>query len=750
MRLTLNQFPSSNDLVEASRLCIGAIIQPLANQSPLEEPIQVVEYPEGPLRCPRCRAYVNPFFKFVESGQRFLCNICGSKSDVPPEYRCNLDANGYRRDRNFRPELCRGSVEFAVGKDYVVRPLQPPCLLFVLDVSYGAVITGVVSAALRSIRTAVQALASNPNIRMGIITYDQTVTFYSIKTTRSEAEMLVMVDMDDVFVPCPPEEILVKPSDQQHRDMLEKVLDLLESIHDKTRAVSDKTETAMGAAVQVATQALEETGGKVLVFQSNLPTIGAGKLQQRDYYSNNNNSKDKLLYEPQGTFYSTLAINCAEKAITVDLYICANSYVDLATISPMSTKTAGQIFLYPGFNSKKDGEALYHDILHNVTRYTGFDAVMTVRCSSGLKVAEYYGNFYHRTPHELDLATIDCDKTFGIRLEHDSKLKEDTEACLQTALLYTTMDGKRRIRVHTISVPITSAMATIYRNSDVDAIVNLSVKQAVVTVSNSTTVEAHTALTQACVETLYNYRKHCATSSNAGQLILPEPLKLLPLNTLGMIKNPLLQPGLHADERSFLFNFVSSMPALVSVSLVCPRLFCLTELAEDACVPDHEGRVNMPQPLTLSSQSISSSGVYLLDTSRFLYLWIGKDARSEVLNEMFESDDKSEERKRAGIQLARSGDPQSLASRTRLLVESLRKNKPFYQNVHIIVSTALGGVDGLAVETLDETTFFSHMIEDSGLRSRTDSSRGDTKPIEQMSYIDFLCYIHKRIQQKMA
>jgi len=45
------------------------------------------------------------------------------------------------------------------------------------------------------------------------------------------------------------------------------------------------------------------------------------------------------------------------------------------------------------------------------------------------------------------------------------------------------------------------------------------------------------------------------------QLILPEPLKLLPLCTLGMIKNPLFSEGLASDERSFLFAYVSSMPA---------------------------------------------------------------------------------------------------------------------------------------------------------------------------------------------
>lgn len=37
----------------------------------------------------------------------------------------------------------------------------------------------------------------------------------------------------------------------------------------------------------------------------------------------------------QVPFYQALATQCAEKAITMDLYLCANSYVDVATIGSL-------------------------------------------------------------------------------------------------------------------------------------------------------------------------------------------------------------------------------------------------------------------------------------------------------------------------------------------------------------------------------------------------------------------------------
>jgi hypothetical protein len=116
-----------------------------------------------------------------------------------------------------------------------------------------------------------------------------------------------------------------------------------------------------------------------------------------------------------------------------------------------------------------------------------------------------------------------------------------------------------------------------------------------------------------------------------GQLILPEPLKLLPLSTLGLIKNPLFQDGISADERAFLFASVSSMPTygmslshhqpstalttlamshmcvcvcvcvIVSVPFVCPRLFSLHDIPDNTCIAATDGRVYIPSALELSS-----------------------------------------------------------------------------------------------------------------------------------------------------
>ena len=119
------------------------------------------------VRCKRCRTYINPFVTFLDQGVRWRCNMCFSVNDgarrnpvpsrfpvascsfvacrchhlVPSDFDYDLVAQT-RIDRFKRPELTHGVLEFVAPTEYMVRPPQPPVYLFVIDVSYHAVISG--------------------------------------------------------------------------------------------------------------------------------------------------------------------------------------------------------------------------------------------------------------------------------------------------------------------------------------------------------------------------------------------------------------------------------------------------------------------------------------------------------------------------------------------------------------------------------------------------------------------------------
>jgi protein transport protein SEC24 len=53
---------------------------------------------------------------------------------------------------------------------------------------------------------------------------------------------------------------------------------------------------------------------------------------------------------------------------------------------------------------------------------------------------------------DVELAALDADKGIAIELKHDDKLDESAGAAVQVALLYTSVFGERRLRIHNLQV----------------------------------------------------------------------------------------------------------------------------------------------------------------------------------------------------------------------------------------------------------------------------------------------------------
>ena len=126
---------------------------------------------------------------------------------------------------------------------------------------------------------------------------------------------------------------------------------------------------------------------------------------------------------------------------------------------------------------------MLNDLRWNFLRPQGMEAVMRVRASQGLGVAEYGGYFCKRTPTDVDLPVLDGEKSIMVNLRYEDKLVDGAEAYVQCALLYTTMNGERRIRVHTLALPVTSVLGTLFRNADLDAQTCFMVRKAANTLS---------------------------------------------------------------------------------------------------------------------------------------------------------------------------------------------------------------------------------------------------------------------------
>ncbi len=55
-----------------------------------------------------------------------------------------------------------------------------------------------------------------------------------------------------------------------------------------------------------------------------------------------------------------------------------------------------QVYHYPGFMASRDEPKLLHELRHNLTRPTAWEAVMRIRCSKGLRISSFHGHFFNR------------------------------------------------------------------------------------------------------------------------------------------------------------------------------------------------------------------------------------------------------------------------------------------------------------------------------------------------------------------
>ncbi|KAI3709656.1 hypothetical protein L2E82_39422 [Cichorium intybus] len=424
---------------------------------------------------------------------------------------------------------------------------------------------------------------------------------------------------------------------------------------------------------------------------------------------------NKLL-QPVDKTLKTMAIEFAEYQVSVDIFITTQSYVDIASISVVPRTTGGQVYYYHPFSALSDPAKLYNDLRWNVTRPQGFEAVMRVRCSQGIQVQEYFGNFCKRIPTDIDLPAIDCDKSLMVTMKHDDKLQDGTECSFQCALLYTTVYGQRRIRVSTLSLPCTTMLSNLFRSADLDTQFSCFLKQAAIEIPTSALVQIREQVTNVCINILHSYRKFCATVSSSGQLILPEALKLLPLYTLALIKSIGLRSDGRIDERSFWINYVVPLSTQLAIPLVYPRMISIHDLNSkeaDGCV--------IPDAIPLCSEHVSDDGIYLLENGEDCLVYIGNSVDPDIIGKLFGVSSFDE----IPSQFVLQQNDNPLSKKLNEVINEIRSQRCNYLRMKLCKKGDQSGM-----------LFFSYMVED--------------KSPNGPSYVEFLVHVHRQIQSKMS
>lgn len=474
IRLTSYSIPCSEDIMHSTRIPLALVMQPFAQRPSYEDPIPLVDFgPEGPIRCSRCRAYVNPFMTWAKGGRVYVCNICYMQNDVRDSYFCGLDMTGRRADAISRPELSQGTIDVVAPLDYLSKKPSKATILFALETTRAAVQSGSFMASIQTIREFITNEQTKSRYsRVGLMTFDKNIQYYDLRM--AEPQVLVMSDVNDPFVPLHAG-LFVDPLEAQ--EAIFSLLDRLPKLFSDSRAL----DCCFGAAISAAYEALKSTGGRVLLMASTLPSHGLGCLKPKEAVASGPPSNEKVQPDllPQGDFYRELAKRCAISGVSINIVATPSSSIDMATLHDLTKATSGRCCVYPKFSFDAHLRRLTQETVKFLLLPTAYDCIAKVRCGSGLQNDLNFGHFTISDAGDMVFAALSSEQTFATTIIYDSRMNENERVCFQLAVLYVNSEGQPRIRIHNICLSCTSDITAVFRNADLDALVNLQAKQGI-------------------------------------------------------------------------------------------------------------------------------------------------------------------------------------------------------------------------------------------------------------------------------
>ncbi|KAJ7397440.1 SEC24 D, COPII coat complex component [Pitangus sulphuratus] len=665
IRCTTYCFPLTSDMAKQTRIPLAAVIQPFANVPPNETPLYLVNHGEtGPIRCNRCKAYMCPFMQFIEGGRRYQCGFCNCVNDVPSFFFQHLDHMGRRIDHYERPELSLGSYEYVATLDYCrdKKPPNPPAYIFMIDVSYRNIKSGLVKLICDELKTLLDKLPREEQeessaIRVGFVTYNKVLHFFNVKSSLAQPQMMVVTDVSEVFVP------LLDGFLVDFEESRSVVINLLDQIPELF-ADTNESETIFAPVIQAGMEALKLDG---------------------------------------------------------------------------------------------DSPQFLSDLRKDIGKKMGFDATMRVRTSTGFRATEFLGAIYMNNTTDVEMAAVDCDKAVTVEFKHDDKLNEDTGALIQCALLYTTVSGQRRIRIHNIGLNCSAQLADVYRTCETDALINFFAKSggaknqpALRSVKSEATTDnryferlcpspctklfycgfvAFKAVLSQPLKTVRDilvnqtahmlacYKKNCASPATVSQLILPDTMKVLPVYMNCLLKSYVLvgRAEIPTDERAFHRQLVMAMGVADTQLFFYPCLLPIhsLDLKSDA----------VPAAVRCSEERLSEGGAFLLANGLSMFLWLGASVSPELIQGLFNVPSFAHISTDA-TSLPDLDNP--ISKKLKHILEQIQSQKPHTMKLIIVKQ-----------REQPEMLFRQFLVEDKSIYGGA-------------SYVDFLVCIHKEISQLLS
>eukprot|EP00835_Amoeboradix_gromovi_P005999 NODE_634_length_5747_cov_0.333569.p1 type:complete len:797 gc:universal NODE_634_length_5747_cov_0.333569:3867-1477(-) len=504
------------------------------------------------IRCRRCRTYLNCYCTIKIN--KWQCNTC--------QLFNNLESN----DPNLlNPIMSSNSVEYYAPQEYMIRPPMSTCYYVITD-------------DLQYIRAMIPLLNKIPHSQyrclLGFIYLCQDIVLIT------ENGLHIYNDIENDLI-LPRDELLMKLYNDETTDHMAALLtEFCEAYESMPSAASNSVmNTSNSSSIRNLTPllsfmscVLKPLGGTILAIIKSKATIKNPKQ---------------------------IALEASRSHIGIDSY-----HNDNNELYYCSKYTGGNIYKYQPITVSSQ---LMHYTAYWSNRI-GLESVLRIRASNGLRAVQYYGQFFTRSSDLLAIANIHPQNTYLIEYTIEEPVVGN--AVFQCALLHTSDQGDRRIRVLTCCVPNTSIK---------DALTNMNSNILLMWMGRMA-IERGIEAQEAILNKIGDIMQLCQNN----RVNMPRDLMAL---GLGLIKTPILRQMAIIPIRESL-NYMT----LEGVKMMCrPIVVNVENIINIATINDM-----FQYCLGPSTQYLTHDGLFLILSPLGWYLWMSRDYNGMLMVKPYE------------------------------------------------------------------------------------------------------------------
>lgn len=598
--------PISKEVQTNAGVPLGIIVTPgLITNAPVINKSDSIVY-----RCSKCQGYLSPYTKVnLNDGKSYTCPLCGQMNTISV-----TPSNPRPLEPQYHPEYSNPVYDIIAPKTYVMLPKFVPVFSILVDVSIPAYTCGFTSQFLTSIKTILPSI--NQNICVNLITFADKVTTFDIINQRE----IIVPDSNDLVVP------KITPARlQDNMNNLIEIIDELISRQPSPTAVGNCLPTAL----LLCTKLMQGYSGNAFIGVVNIPTLGPYPLHPRDP-NQDELSMLKLPSDGSGKFFRDVAFHFSHAYASYHIFAISHNMspqnqsagkIDMPVIGVPSGLTGGRCHYY-GQATSESLARLHVDLFNELTTNYFYNASLRMRCTAGVKISKLHGNFLVQNKDLINFPVLMPESAISIELTVESELKNVSECLFQLALLWTSLEGVRMIRIFNFSLPVVSDVKTIRSSIDEGALATFFAKRVVHSVLSSGKESAMKLIHR----DMFNIISH--SISVRSMFHLSHAISLSQLISVPC--------DFGVDGRMCVSVFTRAANVVEMMLYLYPRMFALDSTIVDSVYNKYAGiSPNFLGPLPLAAESFGYGSVFLFHTNTKIYIWVSKAADPSFLNGVF-------------------------------------------------------------------------------------------------------------------